>query len=155
MPSRIRGVARQRRFIRSMPGSVSAEIIAAFNRWGPELAGAMRARAPSRSGRLQGGIRHKVFPRTLRLQVGLLVPKRERNALFYAIILDLGRKARTVQARRRRQSGGVTTYAMNVAPISAMRFITGPMRNLRSGLNRHIHGIWDRALRRSSAGGSE
>lgn len=150
MPSGVRGAAKMRRFIRSMPESVQHEIVGSFNRWGPGLSGAMRARAPKKSGRLAGGIRHKVFPKTLRMQVGLLVSKRERNALFYARILDLGRKGRTVQAKRRLKNGGVSTYAMNVAPIRAMKFITGPLGDLRPGLNRHIVGIWDRALRRAA-----
>lgn len=150
MASGVRGAARMRRFIRSMPEAVQQEIVGSLGRWGRELAGTMQARTPRRSGRLLSRIRFKVFPKTLRMQVGLLASKRERNALFYARILDLGRKARTVQARRRSRSGGASTYAMNVAPIRAMRFVTGPLSDLRSGMNKHIKGIWTRALRRTA-----
>jgi len=148
MASGVRGGAAIRRILRNLPEGFRQELITGLNSWGRELAGVMRARTPKRSGRLVGGIGYKVYPKVLRLRVGLIVSKRERNALFYARVLDLGRKGRTVQARKRLKSGGVSTYAMNVSPIRAMKFVTGPLSDLRSGLNRHIKGIWGRALRR-------
>lgn len=155
MASKLKGVAAVRRMVRRLPESVAKEIVSAFQRWGRELAARMRAGTPVRTGALIAKIGFKVFPRTLRLQVGLIASKRERQRLFYGRILDLGRKGRTVRARRRTKTGGVSSYAMNVGPIRAKHFVTGPMTDLRAGLRRYVHGIYDRALRRAAAGGGE
>lgn len=151
--SSVRGAAKLRRLIRRMPEAVQQEIVGSLDSWGRELGGAMRARTPRRRGTLLSRIRHKVFPKSLRMQVGLLGSRKVRQRLFYARILDLGRKGQSVRARRRRKDGSVSTYAMNVGAIRAMRFVTGPLSDLRTGMNKHIKGIWTRALRRVSEGG--
>lgn len=155
MPSRVKGGARVRRFLRAMPDGVRGEIVTAFDHFGREMASTMRSRTPHRTGALLSRITYKVFPRTLRMQVGLIAGKRVRNRLFYARILDLGRKAQIVQARRRTQSGQVSTYSMRVRGIPAKRFVTGPLGQSRAALNRHTRGIFERALRRTAGGGGE
>lgn len=152
--SGVRGGPKLKRLIRRMPEAVQGEIVGSLDRWGGELATSMRARTPrGKTGRLLAGIRHKVFPKSLRMQVGLLVSKKERQRLFYGRILDLGRKAQQVRVRRRTKSGRVSSFTMNIPAIRALHFVTGPMSDLRAGLNRHIKGIWDRALRRVAGGG--
>lgn len=152
--SGVRGGAKIRRLMRRMPEAVQTEIVGSLDRWGGELATAIRARTPrGKTGRLLAGIKHKVFPKSLRMQVGLLVTKKERQDLFYGRILDLGRKAQQVRVRRRTKSGRISSFVMNVGAIRAKHFVTGPLSNLRAGLNRHIKGIWDRALRKVSEGG--
>lgn len=139
--------------MRRLPDSVREEVAAGLNTWGARLASAMRARAPKRTGALQQGISHKVLARSLKLQVGLLGTKRGRSKLFYARILDLGRKRQVRPARRRLKSGAVSSYTINVAPIRAMRFVTGSLRDLRQGLRTHLGDVFDRALKRISEGG--
>lgn len=150
--SKIRGAARMRRFIRSMPEAIQTEIVGSLDRWGRDMAAVMQARTPRRTGALIGKIRHKVFPRSLRMQVGVIGSKKVRQRLFYGRILDLGRRGQVVRARRHRKDGGVTVYALHVRAIRALHFVTGPMSDLRTGFNRHIRGIWERALRKVSGG---
>jgi hypothetical protein len=154
MASRLRGASRVRRILRSLPESVRGEIMTAFEQFGRETSTTMRTRTPRRTGALVSRITYKLFPRSLRMQVGLIGGKSVRNRLFYGRILDLGRKGRTVQARKRTQSGAVTTYAMRVKAIPAKRFVTGPIRDSRAALNRQTKDIFTRALGRL-AGGSE
>ena len=155
--------------MRQMPESVQEEINAGLDSYGRQLASAMRQRAPNKTGATRAGISHKLFPKTLKLQVGLVGTKRGRAKLFYARILDLGRRAQTVivhrfrrgtrasgegKISRGRKIGSVSSYAMNVRAIRPMRFVTGPLTDLRAGLNRHLKDVWNRALQRS-AGGSD
>lgn len=153
MASGIRGVASVRRLMRRMPDAVQTEIVGELHVAGRSLVPAMRARAPSRRGKLRAGISYKVFPKTLRLQVGMLGTRAGRSKLFYARILDLGRKARSVRASRRTAGGGVSTYTMNVRAIRAMHFVTGFYRDLRARLRVNLKRIWDRALARVAGGG--
>jgi hypothetical protein len=60
----------------------------------------MIGRAARRTGALVAGLAFKVFPKTLRLQVGLLT-KAVNRRLFYGRILDLGRKGQAGVAKRR------------------------------------------------------
>lgn len=151
-----------------MPEAVSAEINEALDDTGRSIAAKMRSRAPMRRGALRAGLLHKVFPKTLKLQVGLLGTKAGRSKLFYARILDLGRKARSVQVSRfargarasgagfvsgGKKRGAVSSYTMNVKAIKPMRFVTGSYRDLREGLTRRLKDIWDRALTSVAEGG--
>lgn len=101
-----------------------------------------------RSGRLEKGAKWKVFPRTLRLQVGFLGTKTARSKLFYARILDLGRKAQTVTIKRGKRSG----TRLHLSAIAPKRFVTGGIGNVRDAINLRLRGVFDRALRRISAG---
>lgn len=164
----MRGVAKTRRLMKRMPDEVQQEIVGALDGWGGELATEMRGRTPRRTGAVLSMIKHKVFPRTLKMQVGLLGTKKARQRVFYARIVDLGRKAKTVrvyrrkrsqridgyQERRNQMSAGRPYYLMRVPAMAARRFVTGPLNDLRAGLNKHLKNIWSRALK-SAAGGDE
>ena len=122
---------------------------------GPSAAGVVSRRVEAttrrRSGRLLAGVKWKVFPRTLRLQVGYLGTKAGRAKLFYARILVLGRAAQVVTVTRRKNAA---PYRMRVRRIAAKRFVTGGMGDLRRVVNLRLNGVWDRVLRRI-AGGAE
>lgn len=154
MPSRIKGAASLRRLMKRMPDAVQLEINQALDQWGGEIERTMRARAHfrSRTGRLIAAIRHKMFPRTMRMQVGIIGSQKLRNRLFYGRILDLGRKGKRVLVRRRSAGGATSSYALNVKAISPMRFVSGPITDLRAGLDKHLGNIWQRVLTRVSAG---
>jgi hypothetical protein len=145
------------------------ELANAMRAAGPELAGAMDAKAPRKTGKLIAGINWRFYPSQLKLRVGLL-GKRLNQRLFYARILQVGRKAQTVTVTRRRKGIGkrldpktgrkrfediVATYQLRVKPRDRQDIIYGPTTNLRRVLGQRLNGIWDRVLRRVSGGGDE
>jgi hypothetical protein len=100
--------------------------------------------------RWSAGLTFKVFPKTLRLQVGLLT-KAVNRRLFYGRIIDLGRKGGQRPARRRVPgSGAISSYAMNVKPLAGSHFVSGRKSEVRSRLQ--LGQIYERALRKASTG---
>jgi hypothetical protein len=112
-----------------------------------------KAEAPKRTGGLSGALSFKVAPKTLNMRIGL-VTKAMRRKFFYGYILDQGRKAKTVQVKRRTKSG-VTSYAMRVKAIPRNRydFVFGRMRDFRTNELPHIRRALEKALSRVSRGG--
>lgn len=174
----VKGIGRVRRIMKGLPESTRAEIAAALERVGPIVQALARARAPIRRGAVRAGITFKVFPKTLRLQVGLLGTKKGRAKLFYGRIQDGGRTAQTVTVQRRRRVGVtlstgqqlsllrtnrsgrketadiVSTYQMRVRGMAPKRFVSGRLADARKQVVMQIQGIWDRAIAKL-AGGSD
>ena len=146
--TRLTGLKSTRRIIRNVPETMRAELSHVLQDAGPRMARQMQGRAPRRTGALQAGIKWKVLPKTLKLQVGLLGTKRGRAKLFYGWILNFGRKAQTVTIKRGPRAGS----AMKVSALPARHFVTGAMPDLRRELRSKLQGVWDRVLRKSSAG---
>lgn len=160
--SSIDGVKGFRRIMRQLPDEVRTEIIGALGRAGQRLQAAMRARARrGKTGDLQAGIKYKVLPRSLRMQVGILGTKRERRALFYGFVLDKGRKAQTVTVHRRRRGAPkilsrgrkraqdiASVYQLRVTRLKADHFVTGRFPDLRASISQEIRTLFQRALRR-------
>ncbi len=155
MASKLKGAPRVKRLMRRLPDAAQVEIVHALRDTGPKLAREMQSRAPRRTGALRAGITWKLFPKTLRLQAGLIGTKRGRARLFYGWILEYGRKGGTVKAKRRTKSGGYSVYAMRVSRIAPMRFVTGNFHGLRTQLQARLRGIWGRILSRASGGSDE
>lgn len=173
--SRLRVPRGIKRIFRGLPAEVRAEMVAAFDRGGRQLQAAMRARAPRRKGGLQAGIIYRVLKQSLKLRVGIIGPPREREALFYGRIQDLGRKGQTVTVNRYLKGGRAkdratprglgdpreiyknpkftTVYQMKVRYMAPKRFVTGRFPELRDIMGRQLRGIWDRALKRIGGGG--
>ena len=125
------------------------------------VAGRLEATTKRRTGALRAGVKSKVFPKTLRLQVGFLGTKAGRAKLFYARILDLGRKAQTVTVHRRKVAGSPLVrgrrisgqpYQLRVRAIAAKRFVSGGIGPLGRVIGTKLNGVWDRAIRRVAAG---
>ncbi|MBM6576347.1 hypothetical protein KCP91_08175 [Microvirga sp. SRT01] len=154
----IRGLIRTRSLMKRLPDAVRGEIVVELNVAGRQIAAVMAARTPRQSGRLVAGESFKVFPRTLRLQVGLLRTRRGADPLFYGRIQDLGRKAQVVLVQRRyRKEGTKLTkrYRMKVRGKEGKRFVTGRFPELRRTLNQNLRGIFGRALSTIAGGGDE
>lgn len=154
----IAGLIRFRRIMRLLPDTVAGEVIVELNVTGRQIAAVMRARTPRKSGRLIAGESYKVFPRTLRLQVGLLNSRRGGDPLFYGRIQDLGRKAQVVMVQRRIRRNVMKftkRYSMNVRAMTGKRFVTGRFTELRRTLNQNLRGIFSRALAKAAGGSSE
>lgn len=171
---RVRGVTSVRKLLSQAPEGVREELIVELHRGGREIVPRQVAKAPSKTGRLRRGISYRVFPRTLRMQAGIIGPKRERKRLFYAWILEHGRRGREVIAARAGSYGralragtkvranaykaaalgaGVRgVYKLRVRPIKGRFFIKGASRDLRSIMQRNLKDIWLRGLRRFGGG---
>lgn len=162
---RVRGAITVSKLLRRLPDDVAQQMVVELNVSGREMLAKMVGRAPIKSGATRRGLSFKVFPKTLKLMVGLISTKKGRSRLFYARIQDLGRKGQQVTARRFRAGGqrvyfrgkkfgqDVQTYQMNVRPMAGKRFITGRMPELRQLLQRNLKGIWTRSLKRFTGTG--
>lgn len=155
--SRIRGIGRFRRLLRRMPDSVRGELVVELNVTGRQIKQAIQAKAPSKTGAVRGDISYKVLPKSLRLQVGLFGRRGGKRNLFYGRIQDLGRREQVVQVQRRiaRSSKLTKVYPMKVRGMTAKRFITGRVTELRRTLNDNLRGIFTRALQRIAGGTDE
>jgi hypothetical protein len=151
--SKLKGSKSFRRILRGLPEATRAEMADVLTKTGPAAAAIVEGRVDATTkrgtGRLRAGVKWKVYPRTLRLQVGYLGTKAGRAKLFYARILDLGRKAQTVNVTRR---ANAAPYQMKVRAIAPKRFVTGGMGALRQVVSVRLRGVFDRALRRIGGG---
>lgn len=173
----LKGRGRFKRLMRQLPDAVRGEIVVEFNVTGRQMRNAILAKTPHRRGELASGIRMKVLPASLRLQIGLIGNKREREGLFYGRIQDLGRKAQIVTVNRYKRGGRAadmatprgptgqnmvfkaskftTTYQLRVRAMSGKRFITGQQPELRKTLRANLQGIYGRAIKTAAGGGIE
>lgn len=172
--SKVKGARAFRKRLKQLPDAVSAEIVDVLEEGGQKMRAAMQARARRRTGQLSAGVKYKVLPKSLRLQVGLLGTKRGRAKLFYGFILDKGRAAQTVTvtrynrgarakdtARFRLGSNGqksahlVSTYQLRVKARRGDYFVSGRYRELRDLINKRANHVFDRALKRIGDGGRD
>lgn len=152
-----------------MPDAVRTQIVGVFERAAPRLQGIMRARAPVRRGKLREGIVYRVYPKSLRLRLGLLGTPKGRAKLFYGRIQDLGREAQTVivtrrrlrplgeytRSGRKRPKGTGAPYPLRVRAMPGKRFVTGRMPEAREELRQELNGVFDQALRSVAEGNSD
>lgn len=163
--SKLKEARSTRSLLRRLPEASQTEIIGAFERGGPRLRAAMQAKAKRKTGTLAAGVKFRIYPKTLRMQVGLLGTKRGRAKLFYGFVLDKGRKAQVVTVQRRRIGVGkvlsrgrkraqdiVSTYRLRVKALAADRFVTGRYPDLRRVMGDEVRTLFDRALRRVAGG---
>lgn len=156
-----------RRTLRGLPKAVQNELLAEFEAIGAKIATEQRLRAPKKTHALEKGIDHKVFPNTLRLEVGLRNLKKGRADLFYGRIQDLGRRAQTVIVQRLVKGGRakwtgriaagkaragakprdlVASYSMRVRGMEGKKFVTGKFPDLRKEARSSLQGIYARAI---------
>lgn len=149
--SKVKGAAAFRKRLKRLPDTVSTGIVEVLDEGGQKIRAAMQARARHRTGKLAAGVKYKVLPKSLRLQVGLLGTPRGRAKLFYGFILDKGRKAQTVVIKR----GPRTGRRMKIRAHEGDSFVSGRYRELRDLINRRANSVFDRALARISGGASD
>ena len=116
-----KGRARVVRLLKRTPETVRADILGVLNTAAPMALAAARASTPRKRGALANALKVKVFPKTLKMNLGLL-NKADNRAFYYGRILDRGRKAQTVKVKRRTQSGSYINYALRVKALPAARF---------------------------------
>ncbi len=141
--SQLKGVGKVRRLMKRLPDEARASIVAELDKAAPIILAAARQETPARpgSGRLRAALSAKVFPKTMRLRVGLLTKAKQRE-FFYGWILETGRKAQTVTARR----AGGQPYQMKIRAISPRRYdiVEGRTKQL---ARRLLRPALDRAFR--------
>ena len=124
-----------------------------LDRYGDAALRNMRAKAevlqtPDRrrvSGAFRDALRKVLSRPLLKLQVGLVgVPDNKR--LFYASILEGGRRAQTVQATRHTRGGKTSTYLEHVRGRAPEPVVFDKGNGDRDALDAELRGIWDRAL---------
>lgn len=158
--SGLQGMARQRKLIRQLPDALRAELGNEIKETGAELLIDMRVAAPFRTGRLRRAITMRYLPRTLRVMVGLVGKKANRD-LFYGRILHWGRKSRVKQVTRRRgrtviargkQIRGKPTYLIHIPALPPRKFVIKPRPDLWRRFSARLKAKWSSILRRASGG---
>lgn len=144
-----------RRLLRRLPDVAREELGSEFTAIGARMLGRARAEAPSKSGRLRRALNVKVAIKTLQLRLGLITKANQRGS-FYGYILDAGRRARTVTAKRRTATG-ISTYALRVRGIPRSRydFVFGRMKDFRRNELPKLRAVFDRIMRRTAMGISD
>lgn len=149
MATKFKGGRSARRLVRNIEPAMRAELVAALEEGGTELYRAIYARAPQKTGKLKAAIERKVYPKTLRLRVGFLGRgKGSRTTVFYARILEFGRKAQTVPIKRGPRAGAT----MNVGPIAPRKFVYGPLTDIRRVMGKRLRDVWTKVLKKAAVG---
>lgn len=151
--SRVKGVARLRKRLRDMPDHVQADLRTEFEDIGTRLLARAKAETPTRSGGLAAALAVRVLPRSLNLKIGLIT-KAKRRKFFYGYILDRGRRAQVVKAKRR-TAGGISVYAMRIRAIAPAKydFVFGRRRDFLKNELPRLRRVFERSLARVSGGG--
>lgn len=154
MPSPyVKGAVSLRRILRRLPEAARIELAQEAEGIGARQLAKAKAETPVRFGWLRSALAFKVLPKTLVLRIGLLA-KRDRRRNFYGYILDQGRRAQTVTAKRRTKNGEISTYAMRIKGIDRERynFVFGRRRDILQTELPKLRGVLDRVLSRAAAG---
>lgn len=149
-----KSVRRVKRIMRNLPDAAQAELVGVLEKTGPRLVNLIKARTPVRTGALSRGIKFRVAKRGLKLRAGLLGSPKARGKLFYGYILNWGRKAGPVKARRRTKTG-TSNYMLNVKGITGSRFVTGTGKLIGREVQPQLQSIWARILKRAAGGAGE
>jgi hypothetical protein len=164
----VRGDRAFKRILDRLPDVVRQQIVGQMKVTGTQILSQQRARAPMRTGAVKAALSMRVLSKTMKLKVGLLGKPINRK-LFYAHIVQYGRKAKTVLVERgsaslavggpvrgrkgRALRAGVKgVYKLHVRAMKGRNFIF-PMR--RDQIYQHFRDIWQRALVKASYGVSD
>lgn len=148
----LKGAGRIRKMLRRLPDDVAIEINAVLASAGQQGLVYARSQTPAKTGALRNALAVKLYPKTMRMRLGLIGKRQQRN-FFYGHILDKGRKARAVRVQRRTPSGAIINYIMRVSPISPARYdiVYGRAEQFIKGLvNKPLRDVYTKALRRAA-----
>jgi hypothetical protein len=152
----VKGAASLRRLLRRLPDVARQELGNELTDIGQRLLGRAKAEVPVRTGALRAALGVRVAVKSLQLRLGL-VKKADKRRFFYGYILDQGRKAQVVKAKRRRKDGSYSTYDMNVGAIAPSRyeFVFGRRRDFRENEIPQLRTVLDRVLARAAQGSGD
>lgn len=163
---RVRGDRRFRKILNQMPAAIKEEMLAMLDKTGDQILAAQQQAVPVRTGTLRSALSKRLQKGIVRLRVGL-VGKPINRRLWYARIVEGGRKAQTVTARRGGGAGGgrraknftwkvAGTYQLRVSPLPPRPFIiTARTKSLRDTMAGELKTYWDRVLKRAARGASD
>jgi hypothetical protein len=146
VPRRVRGDRAFRRLITKLPDVVRQEIVGQMKVTGTQVLAQQRSLAPFRTGATKNALSMRILPKSLKLKVGILGKPLNRQ-LFYAHIIEFGRKAQTVSAKR----ANGASYSMRISALPPRNFIYFA----RDPLYQPFRNIWDRALQKAASGISD
>lgn len=149
----VKGVASLRRLLRKLPDAARIELSDELKAIGARLTATAKAETPVKTGRLRSAINFKSTVKGLQLRLGL-VKKQDRKRLFYGYILDAGRKAKVVKAKRRKADGTYSTYNMRIRAIDPSRyeFVFGRRRDFQENEVPKLRTVLDRVLTNAARG---
>jgi hypothetical protein len=151
----LKGAGKVRRILKRLPDEVSAQVVDVYRTEAPAALAYMRGASPSR--RIARGLSYRIAEKSLRLRIGL-IGKRLNRELFFARILELGRKAQVAKATRRKPGGGVSRYRIRVKAISRARydFVFGRAATFAFGRIRpQLKNVYEKALRAAAGIGDD
>lgn len=153
MAGRIQGVLSLKRLLRRLPDVARQELGEELRDIGVRLLINARMETPVRKGALRRVLNYTVLVKSLQLRLGL-IKKADRSRFFYGYILDQGRAAKTVKAKRRKQDGSYSSYMMKVSPIAQSRyeFVFGRRRDFQDNEVPRLRAVLNRILARAGQG---
>ncbi|MFN3424890.1 MAG: HK97 gp10 family phage protein [Novosphingobium meiothermophilum] len=153
MAGRVKGVGSLRRLLRRLPDAARMELSDELQAIGKRLTERAKAETPVKTGRLRAALNFKATVKGLQLRLGL-IKKADQRRFFYGYILDAGRKAKVVKARRRRADGSYSTYTINVKAIPASRydFVFGRRKDFQVNEIPKLRTVLDRVLTNAARG---
>jgi hypothetical protein len=151
---RIRGDRAFRKLMRRMPEAIRQEIIALLDEGGREILAMQQADATV-SQRTRAALSMRVLRGSLRLRVGI-VGRPANRRLWWARVIEKGRKPSVENAVRRSQSGKLSRYQIRVPAMAARPFIYSPrVEEKRRTMGGRTTLFWERTLRRASQGATD
>lgn len=154
MPERIQGLRHTRRLFQNIPEAARKKLTDRWRAIGNRLLGNALAETPREHGGLVSALAMRAYvAAAVVLRIGLLT-KRDKSTYFYGYILDQGRRAQTVQARRRSHDGTISTYALRVGGIDREKynFVFGRRRDFEANELPGLRSIWRDILEEASRG---
>jgi len=169
---RVQGDRAFRKLIRKMPDAIRDEMVAMMETAGDQILAAQRADVARRTGALAAALTKRVLRGSMRLRVGLL-GKAINRRLFYARIVEVGRRAQTVTVSRRGahlaaggrrigrrqralESGVRGVYQLRVPAKAPRPFVrSARTKALRDTMGGRLAGFWDRTLAKAAQGATD
>lgn len=144
---------RQRAMLKRLTPEARGEMVVEMNLIGDDELARMRRDVARKSGFLASGLSKKVYPKSLRLRVGIIGKKVNRDR-WYRWIIEKGRKAQTVTVNRRRGRSSPSTYSLRVRAMRARPYVFSGGGAAQIARSRRLQGFWSKVLARVGAGGS-
>lgn len=154
--SQLQGVAGVRKLIRQLPTAVKEEMADELQAIAPDYLAAVKAFTPVAKtahrpgyepGALRDAITAKVLRTSLRLRVGL-IGRRANREFFYGRIIEFGRKHKTVTIKRGPRAG----HKLEVQARKGFHFLFYRRERLKTKLQQRLNPLFDHALARASQG---
>lgn len=154
--SQLQGVASVRKLLKQLPAAVREEMADELEAIAPDYLAAVKANTPVAKaahrrgyepGALRDAITAKVLRASLRLRVGL-IGRRVNREFFYGRIIEFGRKQKTVTIKRGPRAG----HQLEVQARQGFHFLFYRRERLRTKLQQRLNPLFDHALARAAQG---